>query len=533
MNLYSRKQRWKIVLLILALCIVGASLWYTNSIASRLRQEEIRKVEQWANDIRNNILQLNIANESYTNQRAALEALKQNEHRDVERWAGAMKEMSKDHIDYTFFFNISSENTHIPVILTDENNKVSTSKNLGFDRHALAAIMEEEHPDWDEDKIKEESRQWFQDSLENLVTIWSKNYDPIDMEIFGKVRNRVYYRESDLVQKFDDEILKLKQKSDSLLLGFRDQLKAGNPMVPMIFIDTADALIATNIPDDELRSAGGIETIRAEMQEENPPIPVEFDGKEVGFIYYNNSELLTQLETFPFVQLGIIALFLFISYLLFSTFRKAEQNQVWVGMAKETAHQLGTPISSLMAWTDMLPDYGVDRNISDEMRKDLDRLETISERFSKIGSGAKLEKGSVKEVIENITDYLKKRVSDKVVFNVQGKSADVPINGPLLEWVFENLVKNAVDAMGGEGSITFHIYDEATRITVDISDTGKGIPSSKFKTVFEPGYTTRKRGWGLGLTLVKRIVEEYHNGRIFVKESEPEKGTTFRMVLKK
>jgi signal transduction histidine kinase len=230
--------------------------------------------------------------------------------------------------------------------------------------------------------------------------------------------------------------------------------------------------------------------------------------------------------------LAAVLIFILIAYMLFSTFRKAEQNQVWVGMAKETAHQLGTPISSLMAWIELLKSQGVDDSVTLEMQKDIERLETITERFSKIGSGGVLEEKNLNELLPKTLHYMKNRISSKVDF--QFKLAHTPIhvkiNEPLFEWVIENLVKNAVDAMEGNGTITFETTEQNGKVYIDITDSGKGIPSSKLNTIFEPGYTTKKRGWGLGLSLVKRIIEEYHKGKIFVKSSSPQ-GTTFRIVL--
>jgi signal transduction histidine kinase len=220
--------------------------------------------------------------------------------------------------------------------------------------------------------------------------------------------------------------------------------------------------------------------------------------------------------------------------LLFSTYRKAEQNQVWAGLAKETAHQLGTPLSSLMAWVSYLENEDVDPMVPREMQKDLERLEKITDRFSKIGSGAKLEEEDFVFTIENNLNYLKARLSDKIdiEFTVDGQRPMIVLhNRSLMEWVVENICKNAVDAMGGVGKLQVHIKEVAEWVHVDITDTGKGLTTKQFKSIFQPGYSTKKRGWGLGLTLVKRIVEEYHKGRVFVVASELDKGTTFRISI--
>ena len=266
------------------------------------------------------------------------------------------------------------------------------------------------------------------------------------------------------------------------------------------------------------------------------PITINLPGQGKQIIFYEDSEVLRQLQMFPVFQLILIGVFLVISYLIFSTFRKAEQNQVWVGMSKETAHQLGTPISSLNGWINLLREEGIahKEELINELEKDVKRLEIITERFSKIGSAPVLDAVPIYEVMSKAIEYLRNRSSKQVQFEVTTSDEDAVamVNIPLFEWVIENLCKNAIDAMSGAGVISAHISTDADKVFIDIKDTGKGIPASKFKTVFKPGYTTKKRGWGLGLSLAKRIIEEYHRGKIFVKESSPEKGTNFRIVLR-
>jgi signal transduction histidine kinase len=274
----------------------------------------------------------------------------------------------------------------------------------------------------------------------------------------------------------------------------------------------------------------------AEMRKQHEPIEIKlYDGKK-NQIYYKDSLLLIKLRYYPFFQLGVIGLFIIVSYLAFSSSRRAEQNQVWVGMAKETAHQLGTPLSSLLAWLDLLKMKGVSTEYLGEIEKDIGRLNTITERFSKIGSPPALKKENLAEVIRRSVSYIQTRSSGKVAFEVNTgdeSQTQASVNSPLLEWVFENVLKNAIDAMNGEGKISVSVTDQLQFVYIDISDTGKGIPRSSFSTVFKPGYTTKSRGWGLGLSLSKRIIEDYHRGQIFVKSSEPNVKTTFRIVLRK
>ena len=276
------------------------------------------------------------------------------------------------------------------------------------------------------------------------------------------------------------------------------------------------------------------------MESQHEPIKITLPGFGNGenLIYYKDSVLLTRLKWFPYIQLSIIAVFLLIAYTAFNSSRRSEQNQVWVGLAKETAHQLGTPISSLMAWIELMKDKfnAEDDPLMAEMENDVKRLEIVADRFSKIGSNPKLETHSVYDVVKDFVDYFKVRVSNNISFELTGNTElKAGLNIPLFDWVIENLLKNAVNAIQGKGDIKITIKTNKTQdqIFIDVSDTGKGIPRSKFVTVFQPGYTTRKRGWGLGLSLTKRIVQNYHKGSIVVRESELGKGTTFRITLKR
>ena len=274
-----------------------------------------------------------------------------------------------------------------------------------------------------------------------------------------------------------------------------------------------------------------------EMRKNHPPIVVDLKDGEKGLIYYNNSLLLKQLNYFPFALLLTLAALGVLAYLSFSSARRAEQNRVWVGLAKETAHQLGTPLSSLLAWVDYMrtdPDH-YEAEVTDEIEKDVQRLETITARFSSIGSIPTLKDENLDEVVNQFTTYLARRISTKVKMTVESSlpaTLQVRINRLLFEWVIENVCKNAVDAMAGVGELRIRLLPlPNNEVGIDISDTGKGMSKSTASKVFSPGYSTKKRGWGLGLTLAKRIVEEYHNGRLIVKSSEIGKGTTFRIVL--
>ena len=260
------------------------------------------------------------------------------------------------------------------------------------------------------------------------------------------------------------------------------------------------------------------------------------DSTQTNFLYYGQSSLLKQIRYFPIIQLLVAGLFIIITLITISTRNKSTQNQVWAGMAKETAHQLGTPLSSLQGWVEILKEMAGNEKIATEMSKDVERLKLVSDRFGKIGSTPKLEENDVLAQVNSMVAYIKRRSPDRVhfnVINVDGQEISAMINAPLFDWVIENLLKNALDAMDGQGNIQVTLKNEAAQILIDVSDSGKGISKKNVQQVFKPGFTTKKRGWGLGLSLSKRIIEQYHRGELFVKQSEVGKGTTFRIILKK
>ncbi|PHN03385.1 sensor histidine kinase [Flavilitoribacter nigricans] len=325
-----------------------------------------------------------------------------------------------------------------------------------------------------------------------------------------------------------------------------------NKTIPLIITDERDNIFWTKNfgeaidMETYMHSTEGTELrestekyLREEMQKlrESGFTPINASGN---YIWYKESKVLTQLEYFPLVQFLLIAAFVFFGYLGINAARRSEQNRVWVGMAKETAHQLGTPISAIIAWMEHLKIIREnDREVLgvvDELGKDIRRLELVAERFSKIGSEPKLEPINVFKELDGCRSYMEVRAPRKVSFHFPDANAEalfVDINPPLFDWVVENLLRNALDAMEGKGKIGAEIYQEGDQVCIDLWDTGKGIPSNKFKTVFQPGFTTKKRGWGLGLSLAKRIIEEYHRGKIFVKKSAPGEGTTFTIRLPK
>ncbi|HPX05427.1 MAG TPA: HAMP domain-containing sensor histidine kinase [Tenuifilaceae bacterium] len=383
MEIYTQKTKWKLLLFLIAVVIGIASLFVTSKLVKDLSIEERKKIELWAEGIRQ------------------------------------LSDLERDDLDYSFILRVMEDNTTVPVIQTDENNTV---------------------------------------------------------------------------------------------------------------------LYTLNIPEKKIDSPEKQAKMLAKMKKSKEPIEVTFlDGKK-NYVYYQDSTTLLRLTYYPYIQLSVIMLFIGISYFAFSQSRKAEQDRVWAGMAKETAHQLGTPTSSLLACVDILKESDARPDITTEIEKDVLRLEKIATRFSKIGSEPKLTPQNLISVLNSSIDYLQTRISSKIAITVGYDKSDsiiAKLNGTLFEWVIENVVKNAADAIQGNGEIHFKITDNVQVVYIDITDTGRGIPKSKQKTIFQPGYTTKQRGWGLGLTLSKRIIEDYHGGKIFVNFSEVNKGSSFRIVLPK
>jgi len=311
----------------------------------------------------------------------------------------------------------------------------------------------------------------------------------------------------------------------------------GNTTIPVVMVDSQDHFITSrNIREPKKNLQAFRQATIARLKNKHRPIEIDIDQHTKQYIYYDDSSLIKELAYFPYIQLGVIALFILVSYWAFSGTKKAEQNQVWVGLSKETAHQLGTPISSLMAWIELLKTRFPDDMLLPEMEKDIKRLKTIAERFSKIGSKPELIAIPLMDALDGAITYMRNRISNKVVIEVNQQlpdTAEAAINVPLFEWVIENLCKNAIDAMDGSGKITITLTENSHFYLIDVQDTGKGMAKHLFKTIFNPGFTTKKRGWGLGLSLAKRIIEEYHQGKIYVKQSEINQGTIFRIALKK
>lgn len=415
---FGRYGKW--IFLLISAAVVAGFLYFSNMLVNDLAERERERVEIWADATKEILRQLGDGT---------------TESEFVDDYATPMTDVVSDSeplpvADISFLLRIIEGNTTIPVLLLDENGKISLHRNFNL----------------------------------------PEPYEPTDQYEDLSDRNKEY----------------LDKKLEKLSRG-------------------------SNVIDIEIES--GV------MQH----------------LYYEDSLLLQRLSYFPYVQLAVMIVFLLVVYFAVTSSKAAEQNKVWVGLSKETAHQLGTPISSLMAWMELLPEMGVDNDTCSEMDKDVKRLSTIASRFSKIGSRPSMETENPVELISRASGYMASRISSRIkltfVPDPDLENQTVLASAPLFEWVMENLIKNAVDAMDGQGHIDIRLGTEKQRIIIEVTDTGKGISAQNRKRIFKPGFTTKKRGWGLGLTLAKRIIEQYHKGRIFVKESTPGKGTTFRIEL--
>jgi signal transduction histidine kinase len=353
----------------------------------------------------------------------------------------------------------------------------------------------------------------------------------------GNLVSKLKVEERENVELWAEATRLISLSDTSQDIEFLSSIIDRNNTVPVILTDESDSIIsARNFDNERINEPGYLIMNLEKIKGLNEPIIINLENGHFNLIYYKDSIILTMLIYYPYFQLAIIILFILVSYLAFSSSRKAEQNQVWVGMSKETAHQLGTPTSSLAGWIEILQNKYPEISITRELALDVERLEKVTERFSRIGSKPALSDENIVELISHTIEYLKSRTSSKVKFIIDyehDKGVIVPVNPALFEWVIENVSKNAIDSMEGNGMITIRISETGKIAQIDISDTGKGILKSAFKKIFNPGFTTKQRGWGLGLSLAKRIIEEYHNGKIFVRYSEIGKGSCIRIIMNK
>lgn len=501
MDIYQRKSGIKIVLLIAAILIAAGSLWYTNQLAGKIADEEENKVRLWAQALEKRAKLVKITGDLF-------EKIATDQRKEIENWAEATSLIiqTDDINSITFLSKIIIGNTNVPVIHASSDGEIIDYRNIDIPERV--------------------------DTTNYLDSLFQSNafqtYPPVEIDYITG-RNFIYYSDSKIFSE-------LKKILNDLIESFISEIVVNSASLPVVLVNDNQEVIASGNIEEELLAPIILKQTLAEMATENEPIQLDLGDQRKRIVYYKNSIILKQLKAFPFVQLFLFSILMIVAYLGFSSTRNAEQNRVWVGMAKETAHQLGTPISSLSAWLDYMKEMPEDavknEQFIQELEKDVNRLGLVAERFSKIGSKADLEIKDVRTSIQKAVQYMQERSSDKVTFtlDIEEEKTKFAINEALFNWVIENLIKNALDAMEGVGSIKIKVFKSTKNVIIDVIDSGKGIPKNRFETVFQPGFSTKKRGWGLGLSLVKRIIEQYHQGKIYIKESS-EEGTCFRMKL--
>ncbi|MDB3905122.1 HAMP domain-containing histidine kinase [Crocinitomicaceae bacterium] len=501
-GIHISKQRWKILLSFMVLIVIGGTIIVSNGFISKIGQREKDKAEQWAESVKKKGELVELSNQIFLE-------LKKKEKQKIDIVVKAQQTiLAKSDLgqnqDIQFSYSIIESNIDIPVVLV-MGNEVSQYRNMNSFFHE--GLTQKQKDSICLFKSKE----------------WKENNQSYKIE---------YYEDMylDFIYGNSFELNRLQRESMRLIDAFNKEIRENKGLIPVILWDEkTNKVVASNVSGNERKLAG----LKNEWKTKNSPIEFDFgSGKKT--LYYSENRELTYLQWVPYFQFMVLGLIILLGYFIFSTFRKAEQKRVWAGMAKETAHQLGTPLSSLMGWQAHLEGLKIDPMITGEMKKDLYRLERITDRFSKIGSEAKLNDIDIINSIEQNLIYLKARLSKKVEINFNSSidpSIPIPHNQSLIDWVVENLCKNSVDAMSGGGKLSIAVSQEKQSIYIDITDTGKGIAINDQKAIFEPGYSTKKRGWGLGLALVKRIVCEHHKGKVFVLKSKIDFGTTIRISL--
>ncbi len=474
-----------------------------NGLINNLRVDEQKKIELWANAVKHKAALLEKTQKFY-------EKMAESEQTRLQQFIEAYKIIMSQSLDadltspkLKFYTKIIMDNKSIPVIIADEFNNITFSQNVDLDKNQKVLSGD-------------------------MLKKFSQN-KPFEYEVYG-MKFKLYYTET---QAFSELKGVLSDLTNSLL----NEVTDNTVFVPVIVLDSSSNEIyeSSNIHLEKLQGEAKLQTIK-EMTQDNTPIKITMPSGQRCNIYYKRSPTLTLLKYYPVLYFFALLIVVLLFFMVFRTMKVSEQNFVWIGMSKETAHQLGTPISSLMAWTELLRMNPDNEATCKEMDKDIGRLNLISQRFSQIGSTPALKLQDLVATINNIVSYMQTRVPKKINFELKdlpSQPLEIPLNKPLFEWTLENLIKNSVDAMEGNGTITIKLEDMATHIHLDVSDTGKGLFRNQFKQIFSPGFTTKKRGWGLGLSLVKRIIEEYHKGKIYVKTSTPNVGTTFRIELNK
>lgn len=500
-NIKNQRTGWYILLI--GFIMFFLLLIPLNKVIQNLRLEEQKKVQIWANAVAHK-------GEIVRNTQKFYDRMRQNEQVRLQQYLTAYKTIMSQPLEtdlssekLNFYMKIISDNKSIPVIITDEFNNIMDWKNVDIDtNHKILTGT--------------------------LYERFSKN-KPLEYEVSG-MHFKLYYTESEM-------FIQLKQLLDEITNSLLTEIADNMISLPVILTDSSQrkVIMSGNIPLKDF-SSENIQSTIEDLKNSNTPIKITLPGNTYGYVMYKDSTNLRLLRFYPVLYGGIFVLVMIVFFVFYRTIKTSEQNLVWVGMSKETAHQIGTPLSSLTAWNELLRQNSENVAICEEIDKDIAKLQVVSQRFSQIGSIPTLKVQNIIPIIDNVTTYMSARSPKKIKFTVdlpQDREILLLFNKQLIEWAFENLIKNAMDAMQGQGSISIALEEKKDHIHIDVSDTGRGIPKSQFKKIFSPGFTTKKRGWGMGLSLVKRIIEEYHGGKIYVKSSSLGKGTTFRVEMDK
>jgi signal transduction histidine kinase len=500
MQHYTQKQTFKWILASVAIVIMALSLYFSNQLVKSISIDERNKIQLWAKAVEKRARLVKITSELF-------DALKEEERKKAELYAQATQQLIKAAPeDIPFILEVLKNNTTVPVILTDEKGNITAYRNID------STLMQHSF------------------SADSILQLMKKANPPLVIKLYGAKKNYLYYKDSRLLEN-------IHLVFDSIIHSFINDVVTNSLNVPVLYVneDKTKIIAVGNIDTNKINTTEKLQEQIQFLSSQNKPVEVDLGNNQKGYIYYAESPIITKLRYYPYIQWIIISAFVLFSYILFSWARRTEQEMIWVGLSKETAHQLGTPISALSAWLDVLKLEHTENAVLEEIEKDIHRLNVISERFSKIGSTPELTKENIHLIIENIIAYLQSRLSKNIViqFIPYQEALYAYVSKTLIEWVLENLIKNAVDAMDGKGLILVKTgVLQNGYVYIDVIDEGKGIPKHLFKTIFKPGYTTKKRGWGLGLSLSKRIIEDYHKGKIFVHYSEAGKGTCIRIVLR-
>ncbi|MCX8080450.1 MAG: HAMP domain-containing histidine kinase [Bacteroidia bacterium] len=491
------RERWKWVLGFVCLLLIILVFYFSGLLLEKIRQEEEKKVKLWAGAIQKKSELLREAGKLFSE-------ITEEEKIKATIYARATEALahnaSPSGIEFLLF--VLQNNQTVPVILTDSKNKIVAFRNLDSARTSDTAYLYSE--------LRE----------------MKKKYPPIRLKLYKGLEQFLYYKDSRILTRS-------RSIMDTLVNSYLQEVARNSIQVEVLWMGEDNRVIAYNAPDSSSQPQQ-TEKILLRLSKQNPPIEITLPDGSKSHIYYASSSILSYIRYFPYLFSVVFVLILILTIFFYSSSYRLEQDRLWVGMSKETAHQLGTPISSLMGWVDLLEDKISDERIMSSMKEDLKRLKMITQRFSKIGSKPELKESSLTALVNNFTEYIQHRISKNIRIHtrVPDKEIFIPMSAELMEWVLENLIKNAVDAMQGHGNIYITLEEKPETIILKVADEGKGIPPNLRKKIFKPGFSTKSRGWGLGLSLSKRIIEEYHDGKLYVEKQLPDKGAVFCIELK-